>query len=606
MARYLITMSIGPVQDFIAAARRTRDLWFGSQVLSKVSKAAAVSLNNQNELCENLIFPSPKNLAELVSENYSVGNKLLAVVETDDPDQALALAKQAATSCWLKIASDAYQKAQKYKIKIHQERWDQQVDDVLECFGAWVKFDSDSEYKQKRHRLDQLLNARKNTREFKPNPTSGNNIPKSSLDGLRESVNEKSGNSKADQLAYRQAGLNANEFLDCTGIVKRLGDDPEQFTPISRVALKPLLEGLGSAVDFSEIHQCLSALVTDGITSRVKHPVYSALPFDGQLLYPFRLEAELNRYKKEADSSAIVDKLTALQKAIETQQLASKNSEALPYMAVLAADGDRMGRLLSTMTGIEDHRGISACLASFAMSVEKIVEDHEGHCIYAGGDDVLALLPLDTAIQCSKVLADTFQHTMSQVSGIAKADIPTLSVGLGVSHFMTPMGKQRDLAQKAEKLAKGNELLAEQQKNALAIIVAPRSGAEIDLRIRWDEGANETMQHYIDCYNRDLISHKTAYDLREEAIAIRDWCDLENPQHQKLLISETRRILKRKRTQEDAQPDDKTIDLLCDRAAAIGLARLADELILMRRFAQAVKLATPPNEMNTTEENHDA
>jgi CRISPR-associated protein Cmr2 len=41
MTDYLLALSIGPVQNFIAAARRTRDLWFGSHVLSEISKAAA-------------------------------------------------------------------------------------------------------------------------------------------------------------------------------------------------------------------------------------------------------------------------------------------------------------------------------------------------------------------------------------------------------------------------------------------------------------------------------------------------------------------------------------------------------------------------------------
>ena len=51
---YLITLSVGPVQDFIAAARRTRDLWFGSYVLSEVSKAAALAFKNKGA---TLIFP---------------------------------------------------------------------------------------------------------------------------------------------------------------------------------------------------------------------------------------------------------------------------------------------------------------------------------------------------------------------------------------------------------------------------------------------------------------------------------------------------------------------------------------------------------------------
>ena len=34
MERFLVTLSLGPVQSLIGAARRTRDLWCGSWLLS--------------------------------------------------------------------------------------------------------------------------------------------------------------------------------------------------------------------------------------------------------------------------------------------------------------------------------------------------------------------------------------------------------------------------------------------------------------------------------------------------------------------------------------------------------------------------------------------
>lgn len=44
MTQYVLTLSIGPVQEFIASARRSRDLWSGSWLLSEMAKAAAKSL----------------------------------------------------------------------------------------------------------------------------------------------------------------------------------------------------------------------------------------------------------------------------------------------------------------------------------------------------------------------------------------------------------------------------------------------------------------------------------------------------------------------------------------------------------------------------------
>jgi len=49
------------------------------------------------------------------------------------------------------------------------------------------------------------------------------------LDGLRENVIEhKNIKSKWD---LRRLGLNEKEYLDVTGVAKRLGEKPEQFTP---------------------------------------------------------------------------------------------------------------------------------------------------------------------------------------------------------------------------------------------------------------------------------------------------------------------------------------------------------------------------------------
>ena len=193
MPQYLITLSIGPVQDFIAAARKTRDLWLGSNVLSEVSKAAALSFYMADK--NSLIFPTPedpdKDLQPKTS--FNVGNKILVLVETNanatnEPKQILEDAKEAAIDQWLTIANNAKKKAKQRGIIINDTIWKQQIDDVLELYGAWILFDESKAYKNQRETLDKLLAARKNTREFKQNPVAGNHIPKSSLDGLRENL----------------------------------------------------------------------------------------------------------------------------------------------------------------------------------------------------------------------------------------------------------------------------------------------------------------------------------------------------------------------------------------------------------------------------------
>src|SRR5947208_3432145 len=83
--RYLFQISIGPVQEFIVRARRTRDLWFGSWMLSKLSQAAAKAVHDWSK---NLIFPSPEVIMQAASAGQnapaSVSNKIVAIIETED------------------------------------------------------------------------------------------------------------------------------------------------------------------------------------------------------------------------------------------------------------------------------------------------------------------------------------------------------------------------------------------------------------------------------------------------------------------------------------------------------------------------------------------
>jgi CRISPR-associated protein Cmr2 len=90
--------------------------------------------------------------------------------------------------------------------------------------------------------------------------------------------------------------------------------------------------------------------------------------------------------------------------------------------------------------------------------------------IYAGGDDVLALLPAQNAIECAKALRLAFQGKSPGVAGIEsprdgflsvdgvpfavpgpRADV---SVGIAVAHFKHPLQDVVRAAQKAEKNAK--------------------------------------------------------------------------------------------------------------------------------------------------------
>jgi CRISPR-associated protein Cmr2 len=76
--------------------------------------------------------------------------------------------------------------------------------------------------------------------------------------------------------------------------------------------------------------------------------------------------------------------------------------EPYPYVACLMADGDHMGRAIERLADANSHRAFSRALSDFAAEARRIVEqEHLGSLVYAGGDDVLAFLPLPEALACT-------------------------------------------------------------------------------------------------------------------------------------------------------------------------------------------------------------
>lgn len=237
------------------------------------------------------------------------------------------------------------------------------------------------------------------------------------------------------------------------------------------------------------------------------------------------------------------------------------------YFAVLALDGDSMGKWISGSktpklkdvlsneaakvyrdagANLENHRPLSPswhlqfaeALGNFAQhAARRIVEAFDGRLIYAGGDDVLALLPADTALECSQALRLAFkgdpmvnqvakgvligkrdkqksdgitalfgiQHkgflqltpaaTKRHGTGAGLLDDPVnfpvivpgpesdCSVGIAIAHFKSPLQDVVRAAQAAEKRAK-NQL----GRAAVAVSLFKRSGEITEWGCQWESG----------------------------------------------------------------------------------------------------------------------
>lgn len=172
------------------------------------------------------------------------------------------------------------------------------------------------------------------------------------------------------------------------------------------------------------------------------------------LIKQFRAEQESDRFK------------------IPESLKPSKDKKGV-YLAVIAMDGDQMGKTLSGFKNIDDHRKFSEQLGAFANSVKEDIPK-DGLLIYAGGDDVLAVVKADVAIDVANKLQNKFKTKVGN----------NASAGIAIGHSSVPLQDLVHAAHAAESRAKKTY-----GRNALAISIYKRSGEILEWGCGWDSPA---------------------------------------------------------------------------------------------------------------------
>jgi CRISPR-associated protein Cmr2 len=605
MPSYLITLSIGPVQSLIDAARRTRDLWCGSWLLSEVSRAAARSLHEAQPGC--LVFPSVANPEQDLrpvskpGDQANMANILRASVDLPDGGSVQRLCAEAQAAARARLLDIGRQVREGVSIALRDELWDTQLSDLLEMQAAWVELERadnspmESVYANASKALSQMLAARKSTRDFvQVYPLAQPGLPKSSLDGAAETVLMP--DVQSDRRARRELGLSLGEQLDALGVIKRRAGDVEQFTAWSRIAVDPWIQQLHQSQPelLAELRQLYEPLVDLELATRIRgnRDTYRDFPYDGQLLFDFRLQAALAGQDVGIGGNKERDALQTLQRQL--RKVTRHVGAPVPYAAILKADGDHMGALLQKARTLADSRRISEHLHRFASTVGETVRTHRGHAIYAGGDDVLALVPLPQAVSCAQALAQDFTDIMTEVAreiGVSTDAYPTLSVGLGIGHIMEPLGQLRERAARAEHRAK--HLEGQRSRNALSIILGIRSGGELAWRAQWSQSDKfRALQEFGEAYLAGQLSSRVAYDLRAIDRRFRALSRLEKESNgdtkesRGMQMAEVTRMLERARRQGGSEPLQGGMrERIQEEVQRQSLGDLADTLILARWLA---------------------
>ena len=239
------------------------------------------------------------------------------------------------------------------------------------------------------------------------------------------------------------------------------------------------------------------------------------------------------------------------------------------YYALLLMDGDRMGQMLSgdpqwaisycdsfhpqvkdgfkkhaaNQPAIKDygaqkralspnrHLAISGALNDFSLTVVRHVveEEHLGRVIYAGGDDVLAMLPVVDALPAAQRLRHAYSGidpaheggrdprglTLHKGFAILKGKLmrmmghtATASCGIVIAHHQAPLAAVRRELEAAERRAKNAG------RDRFSITVIKRSGGELELTAEWGEPLK--LLNDLRCFLREEgVSRRAVYNTAE-------------------------------------------------------------------------------------------
>ncbi len=491
--------TLGPVQSFVGQARRTKDFWAGSFLLSWLSGVAMVSVEKQGG---SILFPQAdpdfikaiKNGAENGPKQGTIPNRFKAEVGSGFDRNAVCAEVQQA---WKELADQIY----KEEIAAHiltdtKAIWDRQVAHFWDM--SWVLTTEKNDHSG----LDRRKNWRSQCLPEEPGlkcSLMGDWQELSGIIGVGSKDREereqfwkqfspKLGLDSIEHeclcaMAYIKrrfnVSFNANFSVELNGWQAHGWAIPQSVPSVPRLAAahwyatvlgKEHEHGKASSrwqCFFNEAYT-LSGLPEKGAAITcieniaVEKPDYKYL--DGNVFFEDALN-NANIFKNQNQAQKVRALLT---------DLTRDHGKPSPFYAILAMDGDHLGKQMSAENKQDP---ITKGLAVFTNAVPGLVREQNGFLIYAGGDDVLALTPLEDALACAKAIQKCYQKCFAN-----KPEITTsISAAIIYTHITTPLANiLHDAHALLDKIAKDGA-----GRDAFAVRVVKGSGQVMQWAKKW-------------------------------------------------------------------------------------------------------------------------
>ena len=487
-----LDISIGPVQGFVAQSRRTRDLWGSSYLLSfLVAHAMRGARISGGKIIQPVVDEDP--LYRWVSGQRdgnvpqlgSLPNHFVVEVE-EDVAQVANAALDSLNAAWHRVCDAVWER---YLGRVWAAGdgteiiWNRQVNDFWEV--TWTAGATDEP--------GGLLARRKFWRSHRPSDEPGDKCT------VMHDLQEISGYVRAASTSSRQRqdefwrsiqrGLSSlelrdNERLSAIAFVKRL------FPLVSNQALGwdvdrsrwPSTAHIAARTWMRKVHSAAHAQAADFASKLLEHSrtvTSTSVNAEVSDIDPDYLHrgSLANERVCPLDEGVPQDVRAQLMRLLDRlYETADETGQALGapprFYALLLADGDRLGRLVGKLGGAE----VGRALSEFTEAVPNIVRDHDGETVYAGGDDVLAMLPVENALECAAQLENRYRTSFTGAEG------GTLSAAVVFAQVRQPLSSIIALAHHLlDDIAKEDN-----GRNSLAVGVLKASGLYCQWVTNWN------------------------------------------------------------------------------------------------------------------------
>ena len=511
---------IGPVQDFISQARRNRDFWAGSFLLSWLS---AIAIREAEKQGAKILYPAHcTEVMDALNPASRTGPKQARLPSrfkaeiNDEFDPELVI--QAARQAWSTLAKTIYSgdlehfEADYPKMKAI---WHTQIDQYWDFRWAITSDKTD----------ETVLQRTKLWR--KERWTEQDGVKCMVMDGWRELSGAESPlypdnkvlagfwetlrNSKASGIS---SDLRENEHLCALAFMKRRfsryfnkiehGWGVPNTTPSADylAAASWLAKMIRKTADNAEAKESLSNFyqlvqklepdnnmgshpatkielkcIKDALDTIDHRDASSWVSVDAGVFFSSNLLAS-KRYKAEDEGQQALkvnQQLSQLRKTLDMP-------EPTPFYAVLRMDGDNMTKEMANPNN--DRDAITHQIGEFNNAVPEIVEDHSGFLVYSGGDDVLALFPMEYALDAALALRTRYQTLLPEVAGQPM----TISAAIIFAHtrvaLTTVLRESHHLLDDVAKSAN--------RRDAIAVSVLKTGGEVTQWVQQWNNATNDS------------------------------------------------------------------------------------------------------------------